>query len=189
VVEGVPSEIATLIDRAENGDPVAADNLFSALYSELHRLSKRALARHGHDVTLSTTSLLHEAYLDIAGRSGGSFPDNARFMNYAARVMRGVIIDYARRRHALKRGAGFEITSFLTGHEPIVADVDELTRISEAVDALASVDATLATIVDLKFFCGFSFAEIGALQQVSERTIQRKWEKARVWLYRSLQAT
>ena len=87
--------ISSLMGAAERGDGVAADALFSALYAELHRLAKRELARHGTPPSLSATTLLHEAYLDMAGRDGPSFPDRARFMGYAARVMRGLIIDHA----------------------------------------------------------------------------------------------
>jgi RNA polymerase sigma factor (TIGR02999 family) len=181
-----PSEIATLIGDVERGDAGSADRLFNALYGELHRLSKRALARHGSAVSLSATSLLHEAYLDIAGRSVDRFPDAARFMGYAARVMRGLIINYARNRQALKRGGAFELTSITTNLEPY-ADASELTRIGESLDELATIDASLAAIVDLKFFCGFSFAEIARMQQTSERTVQRKWERARIYLYQSLQ--
>jgi RNA polymerase sigma factor (TIGR02999 family) len=125
---------------------------------------------------LSATTLLHEAYLDMASRSARTFPDTARFMGYAARVMRGLIIDYARKRQALKRGGLFEITSLATDVD-CIEDDRELTRISEALDALAKVDRSLADVIDLKFFCGFSFSEIAAMQQISERTAQRRWEK------------
>ena len=100
----VGSTISSLIGAAETGDSAAADTLFSTLYSELHRLAKRELARRGSPASLSVTTLLHEAYLDIAKRDGPSFPDRARFMGYAARVMRGLIIDHARSRNAVKRG-------------------------------------------------------------------------------------
>ena len=105
------STIGSLIDSAEGGDRSAADALFAALYSELHGLAQRQLARSG--VTLGVTTLLHEAYLAISSRDRVVFPDRARFMGYAARVMRGLIIDYARSRQALKRGGAFEITSLV----------------------------------------------------------------------------
>jgi RNA polymerase sigma factor (TIGR02999 family) len=136
-------------------------------------------------VTLSATTLLHEAYLDMSARDA-VFPDRGRFMGYAARVMRGLIIDYARKRQAQKRGGQFEITSLDSRVADLVADDNELSRISEALDELASVDPTLAQTVDLKFFCGFSFAEIAAMHGVSERTVQRQWVKARIYLHRSL---
>jgi RNA polymerase sigma factor (TIGR02999 family) len=184
----VDSGIASLIAAVEQGEPAAGDALFAALYSELHRLAKRELARGGNFVSLGATTLLHEAYLDITGRAGPAFPDRARFMKYAARVMRGLIIDHARNRHALKRGGNFEITSIATNMEAEIADAKELTIISAALDELSKSDASLAELVDLKFFCGFSFSEIAAMRGVSERTTQRQWEKARIYLYRSIRA-
>jgi RNA polymerase sigma factor (TIGR02999 family) len=183
---GMESSISSLIGAAERGDRSAAEALFAALYSELHRLAKRELARPGVPVTLGVTTLLHEAYLDIAARNGPSFPDRTRFMGYAARVMRGLIIDHARNRHAQKRGGQFEITSLSVDAAENVIDDRELTRISEALDELAKLDPSLAEVVDLKFFCGFSFAEIGQMRGVSERTVQRQWEKARIYLHRSI---
>ena len=182
------STISSLISAAERGDSSAAQALFAALYSELHRVAKRELARQGVPVSLGATTLLHEAYLDIAARDGPSFPDRARFMGYAARVMRGLIIDHARNRQAQKRGGQFEITSLATDVGENVINDRELTRISEALDELARMDPSLAEIVDLKFFCGFSFAEIAGMRGVSERTVQRNWEKARIYLHRSIRA-
>lgn len=182
------STISSLIGAAEGGDSAAADTLFSTLYSELHRLAKRELARRGSPASLSVTTLLHEAYLDIAEREGSHFPDRPRFMGYAARVMRGLIIDHARSRHAIKRGGEFEITSLKTDADQSPADPKELSAISDALDQLSKVDPKLAELVDMKFFCGFSFAEIAALENLSERTIQRKWEKARIYLHRNIRA-
>jgi RNA polymerase sigma factor (TIGR02999 family) len=184
------SSISALIAAAESGDKAAGEALFTALYSELHRMAKRELQRGaGRAVSLGATTLLHEAYLDIGRRSGAQFPDRARFMGYAARVMRGLIIDHARSRRAQKRGGQFAITS-LDGDEPAgdVADHEELTRISDALEELAKVDPELAQVVDLKFFCGFSFGEIATMRGVSERTVQRSWEKARIYLHRTIKA-
>jgi RNA polymerase sigma factor (TIGR02999 family) len=180
------STLSSLIEAADKGDGAATETLFSTLYSELHRLAKRELARRGGAVSLSVTTLLHEAYLDMAGRDGRVFPDKGHFMGYAARVMRGLIIDHARNRQAQKRGGQFEITSL--GNKAIESPVDEreLTQISDALDKLAKVEPELAEVVDLKFFCGFSFAEIAAMRDLSERTVQRKWEKARIYLHREL---
>jgi len=184
----VGSTISSLIAAAEKGDSIATDALFDTLYSELHRLAKRELARQGAPISMSVTTLLHEAYLDLAAREGTSFPDQARFMGYASRVMRGLIIDHARSRSALKRGGEFEITSLGTdvGEQP--TDANELSSISDALDQLAKVEPELAVLVDLKFFCGLSFAEIAALQNLSERTLQRRWEKARIFLHDRIRA-
>jgi RNA polymerase sigma factor (TIGR02999 family) len=168
----------------ESGDHLAAaDALFSTLYSELHRMAKRELARRGGPASLSVTTLLHEAYLDISAREGASFPDEARFMGYAARVMRGIIIDRLRSRNALKRGREFQITSLDSNIFENPADPRELSLISDALDQLAKVEPLLAEVVDLKFFCGFSFAEIATMQKLSERSVQRRWEKARIYLH------
>ena len=120
----------------------------------------------------------------MAGRDG-TFPDEARFLGYAARVMRGLIVDYARSRTADKRGGQFQLTPLddATAHVP---DARELSAIADALDGLAALEPALAEIVDLKFFCGFSLGEIAAMQQTSERTVQRKWEKARLYLHHAL---
>ena len=179
---------ADLVTAAEQGDRKAADTLFATLYDELHRMARRELARRGHGVTLGATTLLHEAYVGISARERTAFPDRNRFMANAARVMRGLIIDYARTRNAQKRGGEFEITSVSTdlAGPGTTADADELKRVSDALDHLETVDPRLARVVDFKFFCGFSFAEIASMMGVSERTAQRDWEKARIYLHRLL---
>jgi RNA polymerase sigma factor (TIGR02999 family) len=138
----------------------------------------------GSGVTLGATTLLHEAYLNMSGRDGMEFPDRGRFMGYASRVMRGLIIDYARQRKALRRGGQFEITAI--SEDVQSADDKELNKIGDALDELSIIDPSLAQVVDLKFFCGFSFNEIAGLGGVSERTVRRQWEKARIYLHRSL---
>lgn len=178
--------ISSLMASAERGDAAAAEKLFAALYAELHGVARRELARQGGYVTLGATTLLHEAYLNMSRREGVVFPDRARFMSYSARVMRGLIIDHVRRRQAVKRGGLFVITAETTVADRAADDPTHLERISDALDELGKVDAALAELVDLKFFCGFSFAEIGAMRGVSERTVQRDWEKARIYLHHAL---
>jgi len=120
----------------------------------------------------------------MAGREG-SFPDEARFLGYAARVMRGLIVDYARSKSADKRGGQFQLLP-LDHDVAATPDARQISAIADALDDLAAVEPALAEIVDLKFFCGFSLAEIAAMQQTSERTAQRKWEKARLYLHHAL---
>jgi len=163
-----------------------ADALFNELYLELHRLARRELRRQGSIGGLGVTTLLHEAYLSISAKEGVAFVDHARFMGYAARVMRGLIIDDVRRRRSQKRGGLFAITSLRTHHAESVADPNALVRISDALDELAEVEPGLAEIIDMKFFCGLSFAEIAAVRGVSERTIQRSWEKGRLYLHQAI---
>jgi RNA polymerase sigma factor (TIGR02999 family) len=178
-------QLERLIQSAEQGDAASREELFTHLYRELHRLAQRELRRNAF-LTISPTTLLHETYLNLSGRMGSVFPDRARFLAYAARAMRGLLIDYIRRRRAQKRGGAFEITSLPT-ELPAAAETEgELEGISEALDALGAAEPRLAQLVDLKFFCGFSFAEIAELQGISERTAQRDWDKARILLQRHI---
>jgi len=177
--------LAPLMTEAEAGAPRAKERLFAALYAELHRLAQRQL-QGGSGAPISPTTLLHETYLGIA-EGHAVFPDRGRFMGYASRVMRGLIIDFARQRRAQKRGGDFEIThldSQLAEQNPeFGADPITLLRLSEALDELAVHDERLAEVVDLKYFCGFSFGDIAAMRGVAVRTVQRDWDKARLFLF------
>lgn len=165
----------------------AHQDLFRQLYDELHRMARRELWKNGGGSTLSATTLLHEAYLDFSRSTGKAFPDKARFMAYASRVMRGLIIDHARRRSAQKRGGLLEFTELNTAVADSVQEADRLQVVSDALDQLETIDPELASLVDLKYFCGLNFAEIAALRGVSERTVQRGWEKARLALHHLLE--
>ncbi len=168
-----------------DGTDADGERLFAALYDELHRLAERQLRRNGAQLTLGATTLLHEAYLAL-GRSDARYPDRAHFMGYAARAMRGLIIDYARRGRAQKRGGGaFEVTLHPDAAAAGPAAV-ELEELGDALDELAAVQPALAELVDLHFFGGLSFVEIAALRGVSDRTVQRDWRKARLFLHQAL---
>jgi RNA polymerase sigma factor (TIGR02999 family) len=181
---------ATLFARTDASvgpvGPVAGDQLFDLLYAKLHRLARREVNRRGSLAGLGATTLLHEAYLKVSVNDGHVFPDRARFMAYAARVMRGLIIDDIRRRRSQKRGGLFHLTSLVTQHENNMADPGTLLKLADALDDLASVEPELAEIIELKFFCGLSFEEIAALRDVSARTIQRSWDKGRLYLHSAL---
>ena len=181
-------DFQALVRRADQADQAAADRLFVLLYQELHRLAELHLRRGGASLTLGTTTLLHEAYLNIAGRENLTFVDRPRFLAYASRAMRGLVIDYARSRRAKKRGRQFEIT--LADDPPAsrqaMQRASELERLGDALDELAGIEPALAELVDLHFFCGFSFGEIAAQRGVSERTVLRDWRKARVLLHHAL---
>jgi len=175
-----------LFQASQSGDRAARDQLFAAFYEDLRSIARRELNRSA-GAAVSATTLVHEFYSGLADREGLRFPDRARFLAYASRAMRGFIIDAARDRHALKRGGAFHITHLDTGHaDAAVSDHADLQRVSDALDDLEKIDAKLAEVVDLKYFCGFSFAEIAAMHGLSERTVQRNWEKARLWLFDSL---
>jgi RNA polymerase sigma factor (TIGR02999 family) len=183
------ANLGPLVARAQVGDAAARSELFSSLYSELHRMARREAGRYGPnvaDVLIGPTTLLHEAYMEISQRDALTFPNQGHFMAYAARAMRGLVIDRVRARNAQKRGGGLDITALDTDVADQIEQPELLTDVSEALDELALLDADLAHVVDLKFFCGFSMPEIAALQGVSERTVQRQWEKARLILFRAL---
>jgi RNA polymerase sigma factor (TIGR02999 family) len=184
----VDHDLESLIRRADQADAAAADQLFALLYDELHRLAERSLRRSGAPVTLGPTTLLHEAYLNIAGREGVAFPDRARFLAYASRAMRGLVIDYARRRRARRRGREFEITltEDVAPGPDALREATDVEGLGDALEELAALDPGLAEIVDLHFFCGFAFREIAELKGISERTVQRDWRKARLILHRAL---
>lgn len=184
----VDEDWAPLLREAEADLPGGKERLFTALYAELHRMAERQL-RASSGVPISPTTLLHETYLGIS-RGPAVFADRGRFMGYAARVMRSLIIDFARARRAQKRGAEFHITHLETdAAEQVTACVDDrrLEQLSLALDELAVRDPRLAEVVDLRYFCGLSIAEIAVMRAVSERTVQRDWDKARLFLFHELE--
>jgi RNA polymerase sigma factor (TIGR02999 family) len=178
--------LARLMARAEDGDRPAKEALFTALYADLHRLAEAQIRRSAGPLTLSATTLLHEAYLDLVKRDSATFPDRNRFLGYASRAMRGLIINYVRNRRVQKRGGDLTFVELDESCDAAVRPDENLESLSAALDELAALQADLAELVDLKFFCGFSFAEIAAMRGVSERTTQREWAKARLLLHRSL---
>ncbi|HEY4338929.1 MAG TPA: ECF-type sigma factor [Steroidobacteraceae bacterium] len=181
--ESLPSAPAS--DGRAEAPPGASEQLFTSLYADLRRIADRELRRHPQS-SVSPTTLVHEAYVNMAGRAV-NFEDRARFLGYVARAMRGLLIDFSRQRSAQKRGAEFDITHLTTNHAAALPDSIMLGRLSEALDSLAKVDPRLAEVVDLRYFCGLSFAEIANLRGTSERTVQRDWEKARLLLYHEVE--
>ncbi|HEX4973276.1 MAG TPA: ECF-type sigma factor [Steroidobacteraceae bacterium] len=164
----------------------AQQQLFTLLYSELHRIASRELRRHAPG--LSATTLLHEAYLSLHEKDPSLFPDRAHFVAYASRVMRGLVIDFARNRRTLKRGGEFHITALPVNVPDKEVDCTELERLNEALERLARIEPRLAQVVDLKYFSGFSFGDIASMWGVCQRTVQRDWEKARLFLHRAMLA-
>jgi RNA polymerase sigma factor (TIGR02999 family) len=164
-----------------------ADGLFAALYAELSRMARRELRRRGADALIGTGTLVHEAWLAMGQRPSLRFDQRDRFLAYAARTMRGLIIDRLRSCYAQKRGGGLQITTLDTSHGEQAVPPAALASVGAALDELAVLDPQLANVVDLKFFCGFTLVEIAAMHNVSERTVQRHWEKARLLLHRALE--
>jgi RNA polymerase sigma factor (TIGR02999 family) len=180
------ADIGALVQASEAGNSEARDQLFVALYRELHRLAEHHLARSG-PVTLSATTLLHEAYLAIRGRDELAFPGRNSFMAYASRAMRGLVIDYCRSKRAQKRGGDITFLSLDDVAAPAGSD-GTFEQLDLALQELDALDPPLAQLVDLKFFCGFTFGELAAIRGVSERTVRRDWEKARLLLHHAISA-
>jgi RNA polymerase sigma factor (TIGR02999 family) len=153
--------------------------LFATVYTELRRIAARELRRNGGGM-VSPTTLIHETFLSLSQRK---FVDHAHFLGYAARAMRGLIIDQLRVRGRKKRGGEFEFTSLPP--DLTVSDDPDLSieKLADALDVLATIEPRLAQCIELRFFCGFSLPEIARMWNVSERTTQRDWDKARVMLY------
>jgi RNA polymerase sigma factor (TIGR02999 family) len=173
---------------AEAGSPEGEgsnEKLFASLYADLRRLADRELRRFP-SAGVSPTTLVHEAYLNLASRDGVRFADSGKCLGYVARAMRGVLIDFSRRHQAVKRGAGFKIVELNTQIGEELSDDKSLLQLSSALDELGQHDPPLAELVDLKYFCGFSFADIAKLRGVSERTVQRDWQKVRLLLYQHI---
>lgn len=183
------SEITTLLQAARAGDRQAADRAYALLYADLQRLAHGRLRREGEFTLLDTTALVHESYLRLRGGPAPDFSDRHHFLAYAARVMRSVIVDLVRARLAERRGGG---ALHLTLNTTLAAAVgapdggDEVLRVHEALDSLTAADARLGAVVELRYFGGLSETEIAQALGVTERTVQRDWQKARLFLSAAL---
>ena len=162
-------------------DTRALDELFSATYEELRRLAA-AVRRGDPSATLSPTALVNEAWLKLRESPHVASATPVHFKRIAARAMRQVLIEAARRRHADKRGGGVAVVTFDESlHEP-ASGADDLLALDDALDALARIQPRQATLVESRFFAGLEVGEIAALLQVSESTVLRDWRAARAWL-------
>lgn len=157
---------------------------FEQLYHELRRRARGELFRH-QALSLGPSTLLHEVWLRIDSRAL-AFTSQAELVSYAARVMRGIVIDHIRQRRSQRHGGDLQFVTMDTLAELKATPPDDTLRLSDALDALTRINSPWAEIVELKFFGGLSFAEIAALRGVSERTVQRDWEKARIYLFEQL---
>jgi RNA polymerase sigma factor (TIGR02999 family) len=161
----------------------SVQELFPALYAELRRLARSRLASGGRHTLLDTSALVHEAFMRMQHQGGAGLRDREHFMAYAATTMRSVVIDFVRRRSADRRGGGIEhITLDTRAAESLGATDDEILAVHEALETLAQVDARLVRVVEMRYFAGLSDVEIGAALGVTDRTVRRDWERARLLL-------
>jgi len=182
------SDITILLAAARGGDQKAAAEAFSLLYADLRRLARARLRPHQTMTLLDTTSLVHESYLKLVGQSALPVEDRHHFFAYASRVMRSVIVDFARARLAERRGGQAErIVLDTVAAERIAAPVDDLLRVHEALEVLAQADERAAQVVEMRYFGGLSELEIGEALGISERTVRRLWEKGRMLLRAALE--
>jgi RNA polymerase sigma factor (TIGR02999 family) len=172
-----------LIASAQQGDARAVDALFAEAYRELRKLARIRLRAGGRATPLNTTTLVHESYLRLAGAEGLQINDRAHFMGYAARAMRSVIVDLARKRQSARHGgqaAPLALDTELASN--ISVNETEILGIHEALDELERLDPRMARIVEMRYFAGMTETEIGEALALTDRTVRREWEKARLWL-------
>ena len=181
------SPITELLHRWRDGDDAAFGSLVPLIYADLRRVADAQLARDRHaPLSLQTTALVHEAYLRLAGGADVDWNDRAHFFAVAARAMRHVLIERARRRSAAKRDGG-ERVALTQADQADPADPLELLALDQALQRLALIDARKANIVELRVFGGMEFAEIGAVTGLSRATLDREFRSARLWLYDALE--
>lgn len=180
--ESVQGDVTRLIAAVRRGDPEAIDRLYPVVYDELREVAQRQLRRERPGHTLHPTALVHEAYMKMAGGPADA-SDRAHFLALAARAMRQILVDHARRRGARKRGGDWHATTLTDGSASIELDPTELIALDRAMEAL---DERQRQVVECRFFGGMEESEIASALNVSERTVRRDWVKARAWLYREL---
>lgn len=178
-------EITHLLISWRNGDQGAADQLFSILYQELRILARRQL-HGGKDATLGTTALVHEAYVKLLESSRVEVKDRGHFFALASRVMRQIVVDYARRKTATKRGGKEPKVELDDNAGAASSTVQELIEVNEALKKLEALDPRMGKLVELRYFGGLSVEETAKILETSERTVKRDWQKARAFLYHEL---
>lgn len=183
---GTVSDITTLITAARRGESEALATLFSQLYPELRRLAHGRLKKHPASTLLDTTSLVHESYLRFLRAGQIQVSDRAHFLAYAARVMRSVVVDFARERSAERRGGQEVHIALDTDAAQVPAGEVEIIRVHEALEELAKLSERLVQVVEMRYFAGMTEAEIAEALGITERTVRRDWEKARILLASAL---
>lgn len=181
------TSVTDLIRRAQHGETGALQSVFEMTYDELRHLARNRLQTVGRAAVLDTTGLVHECYLRFATAKRLAVDDRVHFFRYAGRAMRSVIVDMARGALRAKRGSGEKLVSLSTTiSDAAVAGEEQVLRVHEALDDLAQVDPRLVQVVEMRYFAGMTEADIAAALGVTDRTIRRDWEKARLLLAQAL---
>ncbi len=192
MVDSLPAtgEISQLLAACRRGEQGAMDELFPVVYDELHALAHRQLCRRRPGQTLNTTVLVHEAYLKLVDPSQAQWQDRNHFLSVAAVAMRHIVVDYARRSSAQKRGGDLRPVQvdedLLVDRTGLGGKAEEILAIHEALSSLTEMNARLSQVVELRFFAGLTVEETAQVMAVSDRTVKRDWRKARAFLYREL---
>jgi RNA polymerase sigma factor (TIGR02999 family) len=186
--EDLSGQVTELLVHWKQGDEKALEALVPLVYKELRRLAHYHLQSERPDHTLQSTALVHEAYLRMLGGQPVELQNRAHFVAVASRLMRQILVDYARSRRADKRDGGFRITFEDLAALPVNGDAEVL-ALDAALEELARIDERQAKIVEMKFFGGLSAPEISQVLGISRATIDRDWATARVWLHRQMRRT
>lgn len=179
-------EVSQLLRAWSEGDQSALEKLMPLVYEELRRMAKRHMDRQNPGHTLQTTALIHEAYLRLVDQKETRWQNRAHFFAVAARAMRHILVDYARSRHAAKRGGAAVAVSL---DEAAVASderASEMVALDDALESLAAIDRRKCQVVELRYFGGLSVDETAEVLKVSRETVARDWRLARTWLLREL---
>lgn len=180
------TDITELVHAAGRGDRAALQALFAAVYDEIKRLAHRQLARNAQP-TLDTTGLVHEAYLKLVQPDSLKLRDRAHFFAIAAKAMRQIVVDHARRRQADKRGGPAAQSVTLDDDSAADSlDPETLTRLDVALSDLQQLEPRLAELVEMRFFAGLSVVQVAELREVATRTVLRDWRRARAYLFDSV---
>src|SRR5258706_12704897 len=181
------SDVTRILDRVQQGDPKAADELLPLVYEELRKLAAHKMANEASGHTLQPTALVHEAWLRIANQDQQHFEGRAHFFAAAAEAMRRILVDRARRKQSVKHGGGLTPVDITLVELPIESDPDGLLRVHEGLDELAEEEPLRAQIVKLRFFVGMNHNEIPRTLNGSGKTVKRYWAYAKAWLQRALE--
>jgi len=181
-----PESITRLLQSWCDGDPEALDRLWPLIYHDLRRMASGMMRDERSDHTLQATALVHETFLRLADQKRVRWQDRQQFFAIAARMMRRILVNHARRRASLKRGGDPERVAFVEAENAGRGRAPDLIAVDDALLAFEEVDPEKARIVELRFFAGLSNEEIAELLGCSEKTVRRHWKVAQVWLYREL---